>query len=115
MATKQQEKLKLMKRFKFTQEDLNANRDGYMSEQQRAHWRRNRRLDTIGFRFGQIVLILLLAGMVQLTVHTNGIIWLGFVGALMGLIVLWALGDLLNPASDYKNDLNKGNVSTICG
>jgi sorbitol-specific phosphotransferase system component IIBC len=113
MATDSQQKL--MIRFKFTADDLTANRDGYMSKPQQSRRQRKRRLDTLGFRFGQLVLILLLAGMVHLTVRTNGIIWLAFVGALIGLFVLWALGSLLSPASDYKADHHKRDVVTICG
>lgn len=104
-----------MKQFKFTQEDLNANRDGYMSERQKLHWRQRRRLTTLAFRLGQILVVILLAGLVQLTVQKNGITWLAFIVGLMGLAVLWTTGDLLNPAMDYHDDLRKGHVYTICG
>ncbi|MEO8606324.1 MAG: hypothetical protein ABI690_00455 [Chloroflexota bacterium] len=113
MATDSQQKL--MQTLNFTEADLTANRDGYLSERQKAYWRQRRKLTTIAFRLGQIVVVLLLAGLVQLAAQKNGIIWLAFIVGLMGLAVLWALGDLLNPATDYQEDLRKGHVYSICG
>jgi hypothetical protein len=86
MTTASQQKR--MQSLRFTLEDLEANRNGYMSEQQKLFWRRRRKWTTRAFRLGQIVVIFILAGLVQFAVQRNGIIWLAFVVGLMGLAVL---------------------------
>ena len=106
---------KLMHALNFTEADLTANRDGFMSDGQKLYWRQRRKWTTIAFRLGQIIIVMLLAGLVQLAVQRNGIIWLAFIVGLMGLAVLWTVGDLLNPATDYQDDLRKGHVYSVCG
>ncbi|MBN1963802.1 MAG: hypothetical protein JW910_04090 [Anaerolineae bacterium] len=111
----------------FTAHDLAANRDGYMSEAQRATLRRKRRdfvLEGIGgfVVFGLLGLVIIVAGLAAASEQREPLLGLLLVGAFvtLSLFVFWTpTRDTLRQARerwhDFQMDLDKRDVGRVSG